>query len=121
MNKRILIVEDSPDILEIMEKTLQARGYDVTALKDGGKALQCIESKLPDLVILDMILQDKTGSEICHEIKTCEKTKHIPVIIATGHINSDHSEYNRDSQPDDYLIKPFAMEDFIRKIEDHLE
>lgn len=120
MKKKILIIDDSKDILELTTNLLNSRGYSVTGLSDGRLALSTIETNRPDLIVLDMLLPDKNGSEICHEIKSNEATKHIPVIISTGHTNMGEYDDRELLKPDSILIKPFELDELIKTIDHFL-
>ena len=122
MRERILLVEDEQSILEIMQKVLESHGYRVNFLTRGAKALEFIAVELPDLVVLDMLLPDKNGDQICHEIKSNPTLKNIPVLMTTGFPQEDIEanatvEYLR---PNAYLRKPFTIEDLMAKIRELL-
>ena len=120
MKKKILIVDDAEELLELTIRLLSARGYDVIPLRDGDRAVETIKKESPDLVIMDMLLPGKDGSEICHEIKSDEKIRHIPVIIATGQV-IDEEITGADApflKADDYLSKPFEIEELLKKVND---
>ena len=114
MKKRILIVEDSDDIREITKNLLEGRGYEVFSLHDGDQTLKTVLNSLPNLILLDHLLTGKTGSEICHEIKTNDRTRDIPVIMTTGNPQTEQPGF---LQPDDYLMKPFDIDELVEKIE----
>jgi CheY-like chemotaxis protein len=111
---KIVIVEDTPEILEITAKILKSRGYNVIPVEDGKTAFDEVKKNQPDLVFLDMFLNDIEGTDICHAIKSDPVTAHIPVIITTGHA-PDHSSSPL-KKPDHYLNKPFEPEDLVEAI-----
>ena len=119
MKKRILVVDDSPEILHVTRHLLESRGFEVFSLAEDDKALQTAEKFGPDLVILDMLLTFRTGAEICHDLKTQTATKNIPIIITTGQLNPrDVAPDMSKLQPADaYLIKPFELDHLLETIQ----
>ena len=118
--KKILIVDDSTDIVALTQKLLETRGFDVLTLSQGNRTLEVTKAGQPDLILLDMILEDKTGAEICHEIKSDPATKNIPVIITTGHVNTTDTVKQNFIEPNAYLIKPFELTDLLTHINQFL-
>jgi two-component system response regulator MprA len=111
---RILVVEDSPDILSVLTRGLQRRGYDVAACPDGESALQAFARERPDLVVLDLLLPDIDGIDLCYRFQESTDT---PIIMLTSRDSvSDRVEGLR-AGADDYVVKPFAMEELIARIE----
>ena len=118
MKKKILIIDDAVDLIELTKRLLTTRGYEVVALSDGEFALETIKKESPDLVIIDMLMPGKDGSEICHEIKSNSTIKQMPVIISTGQIIDDDITRTQEGffKADDYLSKPFELEELLGKI-----
>ena len=116
--KKILIIEDSNDILEVTTRILAARGYEPIPLNSGREALVQIQQHHPDLVICDMFLEDDSGLDICQLMKSNPQTSSIPILLTTGHDNiQEFAEKNKQlHQPDAYLCKPFEIEDLLEKI-----
>ncbi|HLD69406.1 MAG TPA: response regulator [Candidatus Omnitrophota bacterium] len=121
MKKKILVIDDQEDLLELTRRLLRSSGYDVLTLASGTKALDLIKKELPHLVLMDMLMPDKDGGEICQEMKSDAALHHIPVILTTGQM-MDKSEYSDEQSigADDYLMKPFEIDDLISKIENLL-
>ena len=115
MKKTILIVDDSKDIAELTQRLLENRGFSVVSITEGNRTLAVSKEKKPDLILLDMLLEDKTGLEICHELKTDPVTKNIPVILATGNVQPAETG-TKFIAPDSYLIKPFEIEELLGQI-----
>ncbi len=80
----ILIVEDEPDIIELVNFRLRKAGHEIISASTGAEAIEMSQYKLPDLVLLDLSLPDIRGEEVCRKLKSDEKTKHIPVIFLTA-------------------------------------
>ena len=118
MAKKILIIDDSQDILFLTYRLLTSNGYEVKAVVDGSKAKNLIEQFQPDLILMDMLLPDKDGIEICQEIKNNPQTKSIPVIITTGQIDAQNTPLAQEAeyQPDMFLTKPFDPESLLNSV-----
>lgn len=118
MAKKIMLVDDEPEILDLVSMRLRSWGYDVMTAIDGENALTLLEKQLPDLILLDVMMPGKDGYEICNEIKTNEKTARIPVILFTAKPEQKEKlKSNYDFiAADDYILKPFEPEDLLLKI-----
>ncbi len=111
---RILVVDDSPDILSIVQRGLQRRGYEVVAASDGESALRAFSREIPDLVVLDLLLPDADGIDLCYQM---QEIAEIPVIMLTSRDGvADRVEGLR-AGADDYVVKPFAMEELVARVE----
>jgi two-component system response regulator MprA len=111
---RILAVDDNRDILSVLQRGLQRRGYEVIACGDGETALRAFAREKPDLVILDLLLPDADGIDLCYEM---QEASEVPVIMLTSREElSDRVEGLR-AGADDYVVKPFAMEELVARIE----
>jgi DNA-binding response OmpR family regulator len=117
MSKRILIIEDDPDILEMMAYILQDEGYGVTASVDCGP-LEEIASVKPDLILMDNRLGGNSGAEACKKLKTDAATAHIPVILVSA--NMHLQDLTTESLADGYLTKPFDLEELVAVVRHHL-
>lgn len=111
---RIMVVDDSPEILSIVQRGLQRRGYEVVACADGESALKAMSREIPDLVVLDLLLPDMDGIDLCYQM---QEVADLPVIMLTSRDGvSDRVEGLR-AGADDYVVKPFAMEELAARIE----
>ena len=111
---RVMVVDDSPDILSIVQRGLQRRGYEVVACSDGESALKAFSREIPDLVVLDLLLPDADGIDLCYQL---QEVAEVPVIMLTSRDGvSDRVEGLR-AGADDYVVKPFAMEELVARIE----
>ena len=121
MARKILIIDDAEDLIELTRRFLESRGYEVKTMTQGAGAVQAIKDDPPDLIIMDMLLPDKDGSEICTELKSLEATKNIPVILSSGQFLQDADLTSQGyAKPDDYLMKPFEIDDLLSKIKKFL-
>ena len=111
---RVMVVEDSPDILQVLRRGLQRRGYEVLACADGESALRTFGRERPDIVVLDLVLPDADGIDLCYQMQEAQET---PVIMLTSLDSvSDRVEGLR-AGADDYMVKPFAIEELAARIE----
>ena len=108
------MVEDSPDILSVLRRGLQRRGFEVLPCEDGETALRTFSRESPDIVVLDLLLPDADGIDLCYQMQEVRET---PVIMLTSLDSvSDRIEGLR-AGADDYMVKPFAMEELVARIE----
>lgn len=104
--KKILIVEDEESLMRLESILLTSRGYKVSGAPDGKAALACVASMKPDLVLLDIMLPEIDGFEVCRQIKTNEATKHIPVIMLTAKRSREDIAMGEQAGADWYMTKP---------------
>ena len=114
--KKIVIVEDEPDILEVLTYNLKREGFDVSHALDGSKGLALIEQVEPDLVILDLMLPGLDGLEICRRIKGAEQLKQIPVIMVTAKGEETDIVIGLGIGADDYVAKPFSPRELVARV-----
>lgn len=116
-NKKILIVDDDPGILEVSEIVLKEGGYKVVT--DDGKSVdEKIDKDRPDLILLDILMSGVDGRDISKKLKNQTSTKHIPIIILSANVNIE--ERVKEAQADDFLAKPFDIEDLEKIVKKHL-
>ncbi len=117
MDKRkILVVDDDLDILEVIGLILESEGYEVDLMSNGRQVFEHISEFHPDLIIMDVMLGNMDGREICNNLKNTEDTLHIPVIMISATHNM--AEFvKKDCRPDDFLEKPFDIVNLINKVE----
>ena len=104
---RILVVEDEESLLKLESILFSSKGYLVTGVRDGKSALAAIAAERPDLVVLDIMLPDLDGFEICRAIKDNPDTRSLPVIVLTAKKSSQDLERGRLAGADAYITKPF--------------
>jgi CheY-like chemotaxis protein len=120
MAKKILFVDDEPDLLTVATFRLKKSGYEVSTAVNGQEALDFVAQNPPDLILLDLRLPLVSGYEVCQRIKADEKLKKIPVILFTASATRDLSEKAKELGADDYLIKPFEAEVLLEKVKKFL-
>ncbi len=116
MAKKILIVEDEAELVELMKIRLAASGYEVSSANDGEDGLKKIYEEKPDLVLLDILMPKMNGLELCLKIKADPKTKNIPVVIVSASGGSDLRGRSQMSGANDCIYKPFESSELLEKI-----
>ena len=119
-DKKILVVDDEPDILKVVTFRVKKMEYEVVTATNGQEALDLIQKEEPDLILLDIRLPVMNGYEVCQRVKTNEKLKHIPIIFLTASSASKIAEKVKEFNADDYLIKPFDFEELLKKIKNFI-
>lgn len=119
--KRILIVDDEPDLLMAIKIRLTAVGYDVIMAKDGAEGLEKARKENPDLIILDLMLPKINGYKVCRFLKFDENYKHIPVIMLTARAEEDDKTLGMETGADAYMTKPFDNKELIASINKFLK
>lgn len=113
MPKRILVVDDERDILDLLQYTLETEGYEIVTALDGDTTIELAESEPVDLIILDIMLPGKDGWEVLREIRRNPETHHIPVIFLTAKDSEVDEVVGLELGADDYIVKPIS----IRKLQ----
>ena len=116
--KRLLVVDDEPDILEFLQVILEEEGYTVVTSVKGEYLEQLHNGGLPHLILVDVLLSGKDGREIVKYLKSQEETKHIPVIMFSAHPSAE--ETARQAGAEDFLAKPFDIDVLLAKIAKYL-
>jgi len=115
---KILVVDDDPEILCLSTMLLERAGYAVLEAKSGRECLNLLDEFRPDLVLLDVVLPDITGIEVCRQIKSSENLKNIYVILASGiQISSDNQAEGLNIGADAYIIRPISNKEFLARIQ----
>lgn len=120
MNKRILVIDDDPTILDALRFTLEFSGYHVTTSEKGEYAenLKNHKDQLPDLIILDVLLSGKDGRTICKNLKKQKETKHIPVIMISAHPGAETSI--TEIGANEFIAKPFDVDVLLYTIKKYI-
>jgi two-component system sensor histidine kinase ChiS len=112
----IMVVDDDPGILRIVEITLQRSGYEVRTAPNGQEALKLLRKVLPDLLILDVSMPGLSGFDLCHIIRRDERLQHVPVIFFTAQDAPKDFQAGMDSGGTIYLLKPFKPERLLQSV-----
>ncbi len=115
-DRRIALVEDEPDIAEVLRYNLQREGFDVEVFPRGDSALSGIRKRPPDLVLLDLMLPGLDGLEVCRMLKREPKTAEIPLIMLTARGEETDRIVGLELGADDYIPKPFSPREVILRI-----
>jgi len=122
MAKKILIVDDDPDLVEAVSTILESKGYEVSAAYGGIEGLEKAKTENPDLIVLDIMMPDKDGYVVCKELKADPKYRSIPVLLLTAVVSKlSTTRYTQqmgmETEADDYVDKPVEPEELVRRIE----
>ena len=116
--KKILVVDDEPDILEFLQELLEGEGYTV-AITDKAEYVEKLRAGgLPDLILIDVLLSGEDGRTIVKHLKSQEATRHVPVIMFSAHPSAE--ETVRVAGADDFVAKPFELDEVLAKIAKHV-
>jgi two-component system, OmpR family, alkaline phosphatase synthesis response regulator PhoP len=114
--KRILIVEDDRDIVELVRYNLANEGFEVTAVADGSGALALLRKSAPDLVILDLMLPKMPGLEVCKEIRRDHALNRLPILMLTARGEEADRVIGLEMGADDYVTKPFSPRELAARV-----
>ena len=112
----ILVIEDEEDILELLKYNLTREGCKVVTAADGQKGLQAAQIKIPDLILLDLMLPGMDGLEVCRQLKRDEKTARVPVIMVTAKGEESDVVAGLELGADDYVAKPFSVKVLVARV-----
>lgn len=117
MRKKILIVEDNSELLELQRLTLKEAGYVTVTASNGLEALKKARTVSPDLILLDLVLPELDGFAVCESLRQDPATANIPIIVLTG-LNSDFTKFaGIEAGADDYVTKPASLPQLVSKIQ----
>jgi two-component system cell cycle response regulator DivK len=120
MAKTILIVEDEPRNLKLLRDLLQRFGYEILEAPDGEQGVKSAGEKIPDLILMDIMMPKMDGLEATRIIKADEKTKHIPIIALTSYAMKGDREKTIEAGCDGYIAKPIDIKEVLKAIEHFL-
>ena len=120
MKKLIAIVDDEPDILELVELHLQKAGFRTVTMENGQELLKFLKDKTPDLIILDLMLPDMNGVEICRELRKDNRFSSVPVIMLTAKSDEVDRVLGLEIGADDYVTKPFSVKELVARVNAHI-
>ena len=112
----ILLVDDEKDMLDLMQFNLRQAGFDTSTARDGEQALALVAQRLPDLVLLDLMLPGVPGTEVCRQLKSASRTKHVPVIMVTARGEEVDRVVGFELGADDFVTKPFSMRELVLRV-----
>ncbi len=114
---RILVIEDEEDLQQVLDYNLRQQGHDVAAAVRGRDGLRLAREHHPELIILDLMLPDISGTEVCKAIKQDRKTKDIPILMLTARGEEIDRVVGFELGADDYVVKPFSVRELMLRIQ----
>jgi len=117
MAKKILVVDDEPDLLKVVTFRLRKLGYDIIEATDGQKAMDLIQEHRPHLILLDLRLPIMDGREVCRRVKADDQLKHIPIFFITASSGAVNLEMTKELKAEGFLVKPFEPEELLEIVE----
>ncbi|MBI2433324.1 MAG: response regulator [Candidatus Hydrogenedentes bacterium] len=119
-NPKILVVDDEPDVVSLIETTLRADGFEVVKAYDGIGALDLVTSERPDLILLDIMMPMMSGYEVCEQVKANPETQHIPVVCLSSAHTPDARAQSIRVGAATLVTKPFFPAELVAQIRRHL-
>ncbi len=116
MGARILVVDDEPDLLELVRLTLDQAGHQVETAASGREALEALRRHRPDLLILDLMLPDVSGTEVCRRLRADSELHSLPVIMLTAKADEVDRVVGFERGADDYVTKPFSPRELVLRV-----
>ena len=117
---KILVIEDERALVEVLSYNLEREGFEVLVAHDGQEGLRQAQLKLPDLVVLDLMLPLKPGLEVCRELRMGPRTREIPIVMVTAKAEESDELVGFATGADDYVTKPYSMKVLIQRIKKEL-
>lgn len=115
--KKILVVDDETDVTELLAYTLRAKGFVVEALNDPVRAIGAARAFMPDLVVLDVMMPELNGIQVCRMLRADAKLKKVPVIFLTAKAEEGDRIQGLETGADDYVAKPFSTKELVLRIQ----
>ena len=113
---KVLIIEDEPAQLELLSYNLEKEGYSVLSATDGEEGLLLAKEHLPQLIILDWMLPELSGIEVCRQLKRGKLTQEIPLMMLTARGEENDRVRGLDTGADDYMVKPYSVAEFLARV-----
>ena len=120
MSHSVLVVDDEPNIVMSLEFLMEQAGFEVRVAADGEAALQAMEDKLPDLVLLDVMMPKRDGYDLCQMIRAKPEWKHVRIIMLTAKGREVEREKGMALGADDYVTKPFSTRELVERVKTFL-
>lgn len=119
--KKILVIDDLPENIFILQDRLAQEGYEVITAYGGNDGMEKAYSTLPDLILLDVMMPDMSGLDVCKTLVNDEKTKHIPIILVTAKAGAEDTKEGLEAGAFDYIKKPFNRIELIARVKSALK
>ncbi len=114
---KVLVVDDDNDICELIAFKLAAMGYEVLVEHDGATGLETARNSIPDLVILDWMMPNMTGPQVCSQLRSHPDLAQVPIILLTAKAQENDVKKGFASGSDDYIVKPFSPRELATRVE----
>jgi len=112
----ILVVDDERDLQNLLDFNLRQAGFETVLASTGEQALQAVRRRVPDLVLLDLMLPDLPGTEVCRQVKSDPRTRAVPVVMLTARGEELDRVVGFELGADDYVVKPFSMRELVLRV-----
>lgn len=116
MGIRVLVIDDEPDLVELLNFTLRQAGFEVESAASGAAGLRAIEAQLPDLLVLDLMLPDLSGGEVCRRLRAAPSTRELPILMLTARSEEIDRVVGFELGADDYVAKPFSPRELVLRV-----
>ena len=113
----ILVADDDMDIRDLVAFKLESAGFDVAAVDNGLAALTAARQKMPDLVVLDVMMPGMSGIDVCRELRSHDATASLRIILLTARAQEGDVEVGFGAGADDYIVKPFSPRELVNRVE----
>ena len=120
MKKKILVVDDEPEVVEFLRERLKANNFQAISAADGEEGLRMAVQEPPDLIVLDLVMPKKDGFDMLRKLKVNESTKNIPVIVLTAKSETEVIFKTQEHGASDYIIKPYDFSTLLKYINRHI-
>ena len=117
MTDRVLVVDDEPDLLELVRFHLVQAGFEVETARDGRQGLEAIRRRRPDLVVLDWMLPDLSGTEVCRQVRSDPQLRDLPILLLTAKAEEVDRVVGFELGADDYVTKPFSPRELALRVQ----
>ena len=119
--KKILLIEDEAELSRVIKIRLEAAGFDTISAGDGEKGLEMAHKERPDLIVLDLILPNMSGFDVCRKLKIDKEYKDIPIIVLTAKFQPNDIRFGLAMGADAYITKPYESQELLTKIREFLK
>lgn len=116
MQKKVLIVDDSPAQVKLIQNLLETEGYWPVGLNDPKRVEEVITTSKPNLILLDVVMPERNGFQVCRDLKGSEEFKAIPVILVTSKDTASDRYWGQQQGADGYVTKPFTRDELLRAV-----
>ncbi|MEA2101140.1 MAG: response regulator transcription factor [Thermodesulfobacteriota bacterium] len=116
MNQNIAVIDDEPDILHLLSLNLKKAAFEVDTFANAGSFMASLRHTLPDLIILDLMLPDEDGFDVCRELKADPRFESIPIIMLTARVHEADKVSGLELGADDYITKPFSPRELVARV-----